>query len=205
MIAMKTRNLIRKLLLVPVLLAWFGSSANAFYDPSVGPWFNRDPLGEPGVEVTNATQGTKRKTVFAEVVEDANLYRFVRNNPVSVVDSDGRTGWGPPFFPPPPSPDREGCVTRCIQANGGGWALAALGVSTVGGGTIPKPFGAGALGGGCCTTVPSLIQHFTGLGLRELGRKLNPPATAAQCAAAGYLIGASLSCNAECGNDVNAY
>ena len=99
----------------------------------------------------------------------------------------------------------ESCVTRCITASGGGWALAALGISTVGGGTIPKPFGAGALGGGCCTTVPSLIQHYTGLGLRQLARRINPVMTAAQCAAAGYLLGATASCATICGSDSDAF
>lgn len=157
-----------------------------FYDPMVQRWPNRDPLGELGRD-------------------GPNIYAFVRNCPTDRVDRDGMESWGAPFFPPPRTPDREGCVTRCIQANGGGWALAAFGVSTVGGGTVLKPYGARALGAGCCTTVPSLIQHFTGLGLRELGRKLNPVANAAQCAAASYLIGAPLSCNAQCGDDINAY
>jgi hypothetical protein len=48
MIVMNKRNLLRKLLLLPVLLAWFGSSAHGFYDASVGRWINRDPLGELG-------------------------------------------------------------------------------------------------------------------------------------------------------------
>jgi len=180
------------------------------YDVRTGRWPNRDPLGEPGFAVTySSTHGTKQKAGFAEVVEGANLYGFVHDNPVSIVDIDGRTGWGPPFFPPPrpPAPPTpfESCVTRCIDANGGGWALAALGISTVGGGTVPKPFGAGALGGSCCTTVPSLIQHYTGLGLRQLARRLNPVMTAAQCAAAGYLLGATTSCAVICGSDNDAY
>ena len=62
-----------------------------------------------------------------------------------------------------------------------------------------------ALGSSCCTTVPSLIQHYTGLGLRQLARRLNPVMTAAQCAAAGYLLGATTSCAVICGSDNDAY
>jgi uncharacterized protein RhaS with RHS repeats len=65
---MKALNLIRKLLLVPVLLAWFGSSAQAFYDASVGRWLVRDPIGENG---------------------GLNLFAYVGNNPTSLSDAFG--------------------------------------------------------------------------------------------------------------------
>jgi len=179
--------------LISALLLWlaFAPLAQAFYNPSTGRWLNRDPAGE-------------------RTSDGPNVNAFARNNPIDRFDTDGKESWGPPFFPPkppppvPPSPF-ESCVTRCIDANGGDWALAALGISTAGGGTVPKPFGAGNLGGGCCTTVPSLIQHYTGLGLRQLARRLNPVMTAVQCAAAGYLLGATASCAAICGSDNDAY
>ena len=43
------------------------------------------------------------------------------------------------------------------------------------------------------------------LGLRQLARRLNPVMTAAQCAAAGYLLGATTSCAVICGSDNDAY
>ncbi len=49
--------------------------AQAFYDPTVGRWINRDPIGERGGK---------------------NLYRFVNNNPAIWVDPDGLR----PIFPP---------------------------------------------------------------------------------------------------------
>lgn len=87
---MKALNLIRKLLLVPVLLAWFGSSAHGFYDASVGRWINRDPIGERSAD-------------------GLNMYAFVRNSPANRIDRDGRESWGPPFFPQP-QPVPEGVL-----------------------------------------------------------------------------------------------
>lgn len=60
----------RWLLLVPVLLALFGSSAYGFYDASVGRWLNRDPIQESG---------------------GINLYQFSKNSPLEVIDL---FGWG---------------------------------------------------------------------------------------------------------------
>ena len=68
MIVMNTRNLLRKLLLVPLLLVLVGSSAYGFYDASVGRWINRDPIGEPG---------------------GYDLYAFIDNNPINAIDPLG--------------------------------------------------------------------------------------------------------------------
>jgi hypothetical protein len=58
-----------------VLLALIGvQSAWGFYDPSVGRWINRDPIGEEG---------------------GLNLYAFVENNPVISTDPFGLDGSGP--------------------------------------------------------------------------------------------------------------
>ena len=51
-----------------------------FYDAVDGRWASRDPIGEG---------------------DGPNLYAMVHNNPVNMVDMDGRTGWGPnPNMPP---------------------------------------------------------------------------------------------------------
>lgn len=60
-------------------------NAHAFYDPNLGRWITRDPIGESGGQ---------------------NLYQFVYNNPLSYVDPDGQQGIGvilqpPPIVPPP--------------------------------------------------------------------------------------------------------
>jgi uncharacterized protein RhaS with RHS repeats len=46
--------------------------ASAFYDPSLGRWINRDPIGEAG---------------------GLNLYTFVQNRPVNAVDRNGLDIW----------------------------------------------------------------------------------------------------------------
>jgi RHS repeat-associated protein len=55
-----------------------------FYDPNLQRWMNRDPIEEDG---------------------DLNLYRFVANKPLGVVDSFGLS---PPTFPPAPGTYEKG-------------------------------------------------------------------------------------------------
>jgi RHS repeat-associated protein len=74
------------------------------YDPQLGRWLSRDPLRH------------------AEVKEGPNLYAYVRNNPVNLIDPLGKVPWSsgyapynpgslpgpvpaaPPAVPPPPPP-----------------------------------------------------------------------------------------------------
>jgi RHS repeat-associated protein len=70
-------------------------SGYRLYNPSTGRWPSRDPIGELGHD-------------------GANLYAFVRNTPVNLVDTDGRESWipgwnpnGPPYLPPPPQPPNK--------------------------------------------------------------------------------------------------
>ncbi len=71
-------------------------SAYAFYNPQLGSWANRDPIGEH---------------------DGPNLYAYVRNRAVNFVDTDGRTGWGPPFFPPRQPPEgATDCASRIAGA-----------------------------------------------------------------------------------------
>ncbi len=53
-----------------LMLGWLllAMPAHAFYDPSLGRWLNRDPIGERGGQ---------------------NLYQFVHNDPVRHLDDDG--------------------------------------------------------------------------------------------------------------------
>jgi RHS repeat-associated protein len=61
-----------------------------FYCARIGRWLNRDPLGELGVELMSRQGGRVRHT-YAELLPDGpSLYSFVRNNPVFLIDGDGR-------------------------------------------------------------------------------------------------------------------
>lgn len=57
--------------------------ASAFYDPAPQRWVNRDPMGEPGVEPLLAKQDRKIQP------QEASLYKFLANNPVSQMDALG--------------------------------------------------------------------------------------------------------------------
>lgn len=68
-----------------VALSWLAlpASVSAFYNPSTGRWLSRDPVNEPGSQVS--VRG--RKTFDRD--EEMNLYVFVANRPVSTVDAFG--------------------------------------------------------------------------------------------------------------------
>ncbi len=76
---MKTNRVI--LLMLALLGVTLVQNAQAFYNPSTGRWLSRDPSGE-------------------KTADGPNIYASVANNPVNRFDTDGRTGWGAPFFPP---------------------------------------------------------------------------------------------------------
>jgi len=59
-----------------------------FYNASAGRWPNRDPLNELGFKVLT----NHRRIPFGRE-EEKNLYGFVRNNPVSIVDPFGLWDW----------------------------------------------------------------------------------------------------------------
>ena len=86
---MKTKTRRRRWLITSLLL-WLAAMplAQAFYDPSTGRWINRDPLGELGFEIS--MRNTSLAPHFADVVEDANLFRFIHNGTPNRIDSDGR-------------------------------------------------------------------------------------------------------------------
>jgi hypothetical protein len=79
------------------MLGWLvvAMPANGFYDPSLGRWINRDPIGERG---------------------GANLYSFILNQPTRFMDRWGLEpcgdGWGGKLYPPfqgPTLPSKGNC------------------------------------------------------------------------------------------------
>ncbi len=65
------------------------TSAKAFYDPSIGRWVNRDPLGE------GRGSSAMMENVIGpfELFNGGNLYHFVYNDPVTQVDVWGLDVW----------------------------------------------------------------------------------------------------------------
>jgi len=59
--------------------------ARAYYDPRIGRWASRDPIGELGHKILVGNHGKRIRP------DDGNLYGFVDNNPLTKVDPDGRS------------------------------------------------------------------------------------------------------------------
>ena len=73
-----------------------------YYQPSLGRWLSRDPIGEEG---------------------GINLYGYVRNSPAGRTDPLGLQSWGPPFMPPIDNNQKPDCLAAIAEA----WATAAIG------------------------------------------------------------------------------
>lgn len=91
---MKPIAYVRLLAFALVPLSTF--TASAMYDPSLGRWINRDPLGEPGFHaIRRVAEGKTRPgrlTVGAELIAGPNLYWFVGNRPINVTDPAWASG-----------------------------------------------------------------------------------------------------------------
>jgi RHS repeat-associated protein len=57
-----------------------------YYNPSTGRWPNRDPLGEPGFENLRNSKFVSLPHGHKSGSSDANLYRLLNNQPISVLD-----------------------------------------------------------------------------------------------------------------------
>jgi len=65
-----------------------------WYDPNSQRWLNRDPISELGFMLRSKSQHV------LSLDEEKNLYAFVFNKPVSIVDLDGLKGfWKSKWFP----------------------------------------------------------------------------------------------------------
>ena len=115
-----------------------------YYNPSTGRWLSRDPIHEPGSVALGSRRGSSRSS-------DANLYCFVRNNPVTRIDvlgltdrdvqtiintflstmkkmcGDGRCcpeeGWRQNIYSWSPWSKREGCTAQAVDLYGAMYPL----------------------------------------------------------------------------------
>ena len=219
-----------------------------FYDPVTGRWPSRDPIEEEGGInlygfILNSPIGTydllglssccpsdnfscddcSGQCSSCPIEEKSKCESDCRNAKLNMkCGPEGNGGGGPDD-----DDDDEGgggggsCFDRCMRQSGGYGALAALGVGTVGGGSVPtkRLFGAGVAGGGrsgsTWTTVPSMAANAIGgprgrfgafaRGLRNFGRKANPVGRVVQAAAGGYAAGVAASCAANCAINPNFF
>jgi hypothetical protein len=94
-----------------LMLGWLvvAMPANGFYDPSLGRWINRDPIGDvaslvhviPFIEPAGSEDNHAWELQIAEV---SNLSLFVLNDPVNWLDLNGEAGIKIPKFKPKPKP-----------------------------------------------------------------------------------------------------
>jgi hypothetical protein len=81
---------ISRLIVLAILLVV--QSAPAFYDPNLGRWLSRDPIGEGGFQLISRERVPRSEFGFVvngEAQESPSAYRFVHNNPLSRVDPLG--------------------------------------------------------------------------------------------------------------------
>ena len=76
-----------RFVVVAIAVVCFAPMVQAYFDPTIGRWANRDPIGEPGFQ--QVSKAVKGRTVRA----DANLYMFVHNQPVNKIDPLGLDVW----------------------------------------------------------------------------------------------------------------
>jgi RHS repeat-associated protein len=79
---------LRRVLFLAQLLALV-SSANAFYDPTVGRWLNRDPLGDEAFLMEQMQGKPFEEQVRLREESFKNPYRFVDNDPTNKFDPVG--------------------------------------------------------------------------------------------------------------------
>jgi len=90
---MKTRHSIEGVCWVALFWVLVVHSVNAFYDPSLGRWLNRDPLGDAGHPSYYAAPDRnliREPTNPPETWQGPNLYQFVKNDTLNSTDPDGR-------------------------------------------------------------------------------------------------------------------
>ena len=149
------------------------------YSPSDGRWLSRDPIEEQG---------------------GVNLYAYCSNIPNFRIDQLGNDC----------NCHEEGrfgeCLTNCMFGAETAWAYTALGISFPAMSVPLKPFA--PLGSTpTWTTLLSFIELKTGIkiGLRMLGRRLNPVSNLIALSALSFLLGRLIGCLGVCAIDDSTY
>ena len=149
------------------------------YSPTDGRWLSRDPIEEQG---------------------GVNLYAYCSNIPNFRIDQLGNDC----------NCHEEGrfgeCLTNCMFGAETAWAYTALGISFPAMSVPLKPFA--PLGSTpTWTTLLSFIELKTGIkiGLRMLGRRLNPVSNLIALSALSFLLGRLIGCLGVCAIDDSTY
>lgn len=166
-----------------VVTGIFGiQSASGFYDPNLGRWINRDPIGEQA---------------------SINLYMYVENTPVCNVDALGLDILPRNSDPDPFCADR--CDKQLADCLNKRTLICSLGGAGVGGAaqlankTATAPGKGGLFGGPPSGDYTSYTRKWFGRGAgRSIGR-VPVPAAAVLSAAAADLVGLA-SCSAQYGS-----
>jgi RHS repeat-associated protein len=174
-------------------VVWFvvaSTSAHAFYDPLVGRWLNRDPIGESGFERLSGS--------YAWHLEgEPNRYLFVGNNPISNGDPFGLDFWN--------------CLANCIEENDPA-NLLAKGLLSGLGGPIPKSL-VKALGGRTSgfgghsnfTGLPRLCQRYAGPANPTFIKGVGRGASGLWIAYGNYMAAVEAGCLGSCLGDPSGH
>lgn len=149
------------------------------YDPRAGKFLTKDPIGFAG--------------------GDVNLYRYVRNNPVNLIDPSGLQACC--------AQDFLMCLSNCIQAYDPFNAYAKAGLYAAGG-PIPKNwFGLPTMGGSPYTSLPSVwgLGRGTAASGSNLLRIIGRGSSVGFLIYGNYLFGIEIMCAAQCSRNNCAY
>ncbi|MCO5052865.1 MAG: RHS repeat-associated core domain-containing protein [Verrucomicrobiae bacterium] len=119
-----------------------------FYSPNWQRWLNRDPLGEPGFELVQRIAPFRSHPYIripAEIMEGPNLYAYVANNPILLVDPYGLSFWG--RVGNGLTGAATGAGTGALTGAGVGAGIGALGAGVGAGPGAVAGAGAGAIAG----------------------------------------------------------
>ncbi len=153
------------------------------YSPAIGRFLSRDTIEEQG---------------------GLNLYAFCGNAALSSYDRLGKVSCN---CPPKKDNSRYGaCLLNCLEKSNTQWALELLGLSFPATSVPLKPrapFGSTPT----WTTLLSYFEFKAGvkIGLRQIGRSLNPIANVVTVFAVSFLAGALLGCLGICAVDDTTY
>jgi hypothetical protein len=93
-----------------------------------------------------------------------------------------------------------------MDQNGSLWALGVIGISLPAISLPKAAFGFPVIGAASpYTSGLSILEYYTGIAARQLGRRCNLGANVAAVGAVSYLAGLSIVCGGYCYNDPNSW